>query len=98
MRDALIGRTLRALRHHRGWRQGGLALRARVARSVLADLEAGRIGTLRWTRCGVPLRPAAAGWISSCELLAAISRGCWMRITPAYSLHGPSSSLPTDGT
>lgn len=45
MRDALIGRTLRALRHRRGWRQTDLALRAHVARSVLVDLEAGRIGT-----------------------------------------------------
>lgn len=45
MRDVLIGRTLRALRHRRGWRQIDLATRAHVSRSVLADLEAGRIGT-----------------------------------------------------
>lgn len=45
MRDALIGRTLRALRHRRGWRQIDLATRSDVSRSVLADLEAGRIGT-----------------------------------------------------
>jgi transcriptional regulator with XRE-family HTH domain len=44
MRDALIGKTLRALRHRRGWRQIDLATRAHVSRSVLAELEAGRIG------------------------------------------------------
>lgn len=45
MRDVVIGRTLRALRHRRGWRQVDLATRAHVSRSVLVELEAGRIGT-----------------------------------------------------
>lgn len=45
MRDVHIGRTLRALRHRRGWRQTDLATRADVSRSVIVELEAGRIGT-----------------------------------------------------
>ena len=62
MRDELIGRGLRALRHRRGLRQRDLSATARVARSVVADLEAGRIGdhsveALRRTA------DAAGGWI-----------------------------------
>ena len=45
MRYELIGRGLRALRHRRGLRQSDLAAHARIARSVLVDLEAGRLGT-----------------------------------------------------
>lgn len=45
MRFELIGRGLRALRHRRGWRQSDVAAHAGVARSVLVDLEAGRLGT-----------------------------------------------------
>lgn len=44
MFDDTIGRSLRALRHRRGWRQRDLAERAGLARSVVSDLEAGRIG------------------------------------------------------
>jgi transcriptional regulator with XRE-family HTH domain len=52
MEDVQLGRALRALRHRRGWRQQDLAAASQVARSVLADLEAGRfdghaIGALR---------------------------------------------------
>lgn len=62
MRDELMGRGLRALRHRRGLRQRDLSATARVARSVVADLEAGRIGghsvdALRRTA------HAAGGWI-----------------------------------
>ena len=45
MRHELIGRGLRALRHRRGLRQTDVAARAGIARSVLVDLEAGRLGT-----------------------------------------------------
>jgi transcriptional regulator with XRE-family HTH domain len=47
MRDEEIGRSFRALRHRRGWRQVDLSSRAGVARWSLIDLEAGRIGHLR---------------------------------------------------
>lgn len=43
MRHETIGRGLRALRHHRRLRQDDLARAARVARSVLGDLEHGRV-------------------------------------------------------
>ena len=43
MRHELVGRGLRALRHRRNLRQRDAAGRAHIARSVLADLEAGRI-------------------------------------------------------
>lgn len=43
MDDALTGRTLRALRHRRGWRQADLAAASGIARSVVSELEAGRI-------------------------------------------------------
>lgn len=45
MRHELVGRGLRARRHRRHLRQRDSAVRARIARSVLADLEAGRIGS-----------------------------------------------------
>lgn len=44
MRDDQIGRGLRALRHRRGLRQSDLSRASGVARSVIADVEAGRIG------------------------------------------------------
>lgn len=44
MRDEAIGRGIRALRHRRGLRQRDLSAIACVARSVIADIEAGRIG------------------------------------------------------
>ncbi|MGQ0608604.1 MAG: helix-turn-helix domain-containing protein [Chloroflexota bacterium] len=44
MRDDVIGRGLRALRHRRGLRQRDLSGIAGVARSVIADFEAGRLG------------------------------------------------------
>jgi hypothetical protein len=44
VRDAQVGRVLRALRHRRGWRQADLAARAGVARSVISDFEAGNLG------------------------------------------------------
>jgi transcriptional regulator with XRE-family HTH domain len=44
VRDAQIGRMLRALRHRRGWRQADLAARAGIARSVISDMEAGNLG------------------------------------------------------
>jgi len=40
----MIGRTLRGLRHRRGLRQRDVAARASIARSVLSELEAGRLG------------------------------------------------------
>lgn len=43
MQHQTIGRTIRALRHRRGLRQSDLARQASVARSVLSDLEAGRL-------------------------------------------------------
>jgi len=45
VRHDTIGRGLRALRHRRGLRQRDAAARAGIARSVLTDLEAGRLGT-----------------------------------------------------
>jgi transcriptional regulator with XRE-family HTH domain len=62
MQDLLIGRGLRALRHRRGLRQQDLSDAARVARSVVAEFEAGRleahsIGSLR------RVAEAAGGWI-----------------------------------
>lgn len=44
MRDDAIGRGLRALRHRRGLRQRDLSAIAGVAPSVIAEIEAGRIG------------------------------------------------------
>ncbi len=44
MRDELIGRTLRALRHRRGWRQSDLASACGVSRAVISELERGAIG------------------------------------------------------
>ncbi|HEU5324676.1 MAG TPA: helix-turn-helix transcriptional regulator [Candidatus Limnocylindria bacterium] len=43
MRDDVIGRVIRALRHRRGWRQVDLSRAAGVSRAVLSDLEAGRL-------------------------------------------------------
>jgi transcriptional regulator with XRE-family HTH domain len=43
MDDVTIGRFLRALRHRRGWRPADLAAASGVARSVLSELEAGRL-------------------------------------------------------
>lgn len=47
MRDEEIGRSVRALRHRRGWRQIDLSGRAGRPRSALVDLEAGRLGGLK---------------------------------------------------
>jgi transcriptional regulator with XRE-family HTH domain len=52
VRDELIGRVLRALRHRKGWRQDDLSRSADVARSIISDLEAGildrhSVGALR---------------------------------------------------
>jgi transcriptional regulator with XRE-family HTH domain len=47
MQDDVIGRCLRALRHRLGLKQSEVATRAGVARSVLSDFEAGRIGSHR---------------------------------------------------
>lgn len=47
MLDARIGAALRAARLRRDWRQQDLADRAHVARSTVAEVEAGRIGRLR---------------------------------------------------
>jgi hypothetical protein len=54
MRDDLIGRVIRALRHRKGWRQADLAAASAVSRSVVAELEAGLLdrhsfGALRST-------------------------------------------------
>lgn len=43
MRHEVIGRGLRAMRHLRGLRQADVAPIARVAKSVIGDLEAGRL-------------------------------------------------------
>lgn len=58
MRDEALGRALRALRHRRGWRQSDASQHARVARSVVSDMEAGRLdghalGALRRTAAAV---------------------------------------------
>ncbi len=45
MRDEFNGRGIRALRHRRGWRQRDFSAATGIARSVIADLEAGRIGS-----------------------------------------------------
>jgi transcriptional regulator with XRE-family HTH domain len=47
MRDEEIGRSVRSLRHRRGWRQTDLSERANCPRSALVDLEAGRLGALK---------------------------------------------------
>ena len=47
MRDEEIGRSVRSLRHRRGWRQVDLSSRARRPRSALVDLEAGKLGDLK---------------------------------------------------
>lgn len=47
MRDEEIGRSVRMLRHRRGWRQIDLSGRAERPRSALVDLEAGRLGRLK---------------------------------------------------
>lgn len=43
MDDARIGRTIRALRIRRGWRQIDLAGRSGMSRSAISDLERGRV-------------------------------------------------------
>jgi transcriptional regulator with XRE-family HTH domain len=43
MDDARIGRTIRALRQRRGWRQTDLAARAGVSRSAVSNIERGRV-------------------------------------------------------
>jgi transcriptional regulator with XRE-family HTH domain len=62
MRFELVGRGLRALRHRRGLRQSDASAAAGIARSVLADLEAGRLET---HTVGALHRAAQAvgGWI-----------------------------------
>jgi transcriptional regulator with XRE-family HTH domain len=45
--DVQLGRLVRALRHRRRWRQQDLADRAGVGRTVIVDLEAGRLGGMR---------------------------------------------------
>ena len=42
-----LGAVCRALRIKKGWRQIDLALRAGCARSVISDIENGRIGKLQ---------------------------------------------------
>lgn len=54
LRDDLIGRVIRALRHRKGWRQADLSAAASVARSLISDFEAGlldqhALGALRST-------------------------------------------------
>jgi hypothetical protein len=44
VRDELVGRVIRALRHRRGWRQRDVAASSGVSRAVISDLEAGRVG------------------------------------------------------
>ena len=43
MDDLTLGRLIRALRQRRGWRQADLALRAGMGRTVVSDVESGRI-------------------------------------------------------
>ncbi len=47
MDDARFGRLIRLLRQRRGWRQVDLAARSRVGISVVARIEAGRLGPMR---------------------------------------------------
>ena len=47
MHDVQFGRLVRAMRHRRGWRQQDLADRASVGRTVIVDLEAGRLAGMR---------------------------------------------------
>lgn len=62
MLDDVIGRCLRAMRHRRGLRQRDVSTRLGVARSVLTDLEAGRIGphTVETLRSVID---ALGGWL-----------------------------------
>ena len=50
--DIAIGRTIRALRQRRGWRQSDLAAKAGCSQSLVAQLELGHIdaSTLRTVR------------------------------------------------
>lgn len=66
MRDEIIGRALRSLRLRRGWRQSDAARRASVARSVLADLEAGHLD--RHTLAALRRTAAAVGGSLRIEL------------------------------
>src|SRR5438045_3241488 len=43
----LIGRIIRALRQHKGWRQADLAGKAQTSRSMISRLERGRIAGMR---------------------------------------------------
>ena len=47
MRDEFNGRGIRALRHRRGWRQRDFSAATGIARSVIADLEAGGSAHIR---------------------------------------------------
>ncbi|MEO7295889.1 MAG: helix-turn-helix transcriptional regulator [Candidatus Limnocylindria bacterium] len=69
MQDEVIGRGLRALRHRRGWRQRDLSAMAGIARSVIADFEAGRIGS-HSVKALRRVAEAGGGWIRI-ELLIA---------------------------
>jgi len=55
--DTQLGRLVRALRQRRRWRQQDLADHAGVGRTVVVDLEAGRLGGMR---LDTPRRIAAA--------------------------------------
>lgn len=62
--DVQFGRLIRALRHRRRWRQQDLADRAGVGRTVIADVEAGRLGRM----CLDTQRLVAAAFAFSVEL------------------------------
>lgn len=46
MTPAAIGRSIRALRHRRGWRQADLALKVAVGQSAISGVEGGDLGTV----------------------------------------------------
>ena len=46
MTPAAIGRSIRALRHRRGWRQADLALKVEIGQSAISGVESGDLGTV----------------------------------------------------
>jgi transcriptional regulator with XRE-family HTH domain len=62
--DVQLGRLVRALRHRRRWRQQDLADRAGVGRTVIADMEAGRLSRM----CLATQRQVTAAFAFNLEL------------------------------
>jgi transcriptional regulator with XRE-family HTH domain len=60
MDDPRLGRLVRVMRRRRGWRQADLAARAGVGRSVISDLELGRISGMTLSTVRRVLAPFGA--------------------------------------